>query len=186
MGQTAVSSEIMSNKESKAESDKKGPDRVHIDLGEVTQHNIKVLKKVNQVVFPVVYHDNFYKDVVVGAVCCRNDSSTSTTGEATRKLYIMTLGCLAPYRRLGIGSVMVQHVMDIVEKDGNYDSIFLHVQVNNEDAINFYKNFGFDIVETKQQYYKRIEPADAYVLEKKLKSSNDKTKQLTQVNGVSS
>ena len=40
----------MSNKESKAESDKKGPDRVHIDLGEVTQHNIKVLKKVNQVI----------------------------------------------------------------------------------------------------------------------------------------
>ena len=48
--QTAVSSEIMSNKESKADSDKKGPDRVHIDLGEVTQHNIKVLKKVNQVI----------------------------------------------------------------------------------------------------------------------------------------
>ena len=132
----------------------------------------------------------------------------------------MTLGCLAPYRRLGIGTVMVQHVMDIVEKDGNYDSIFLHVQVNqfrwktynlflrshypenvvmslipniysflqvnNEDAINFYKNFGFDIVETKQQYYKRIEPADAYVLEKKLKSSNDKSKHVTQVNGVNS
>ena len=98
-----------------------------------------------QVVFPVVYHDNFYKDVleagelaklafyndiVVGAVCCRNDTSTSPSGDSTRKLYIMTLGCLAPYRRLGIGSVMVQHVMDIVEKDGHYDSIFLHVQVS--------------------------------------------------------
>ena len=98
-----------------------------------------------QVVFPVVYHDNFYKDVleagelaklafyndiVVGAVCCRIDTSSSTAGETSRKLYIMTLGCLAPYRRLGIGTVMVQHVMDIVEKDGNYDSIFLHVQVN--------------------------------------------------------
>ena len=49
--------------------------------------------------------------------------------------------------------------------------------MNNEDAINFYKKFGFDIVETKQQYYKRIEPADAYVLEKKLKNNNsDKQK----------
>ena len=56
--------------------------------------------------------------------------------------------------------------------------------MNNEDAINFYKNFGFDIVETKQQYYKRIEPADAYVLEKRLKETDDKTKQLTQMNGV--
>ena len=65
-------------------------------------------------------------------------------------------------------------------------NIYSFLQVNNEDAINFYKNFGFDIVETKQQYYKRIEPADAYVLEKKLKSSNDKSKHVTQVNGVNS
>jgi ribosomal protein S18 acetylase RimI-like enzyme len=41
----------------------------------------------------------------------------------------MTLGCLAPYRRLGIGSRMVDHVMEIVEQDGNFDSVFLHVQV---------------------------------------------------------
>ena len=45
-------------------------------------------------------------------------------------------------------------------------------QVNNESAIRFYKNFGFDIVETKEQYYKRIDPADAFVLEKKIKKEN--------------
>ena len=54
--------------------------------------------------FPVVYHDKFYRDVldagdlaklayyndiVVGAVCCRVDTSAES-GE--RKLYIMTLG----------------------------------------------------------------------------------------------
>ena len=88
-----------------------------IDLGDVTPHNIKLLRKVNQVVFPVSYHDKFYKvsppqsvqspvlgnknnkpislqdvldagelaklaffnDIVVGAVCCRVD--TSNTGK---------------------------------------------------------------------------------------------------------
>jgi len=46
--------------------------------------------------------------------------------------------------------------------------VFRHVQLNNDSAIKFYKKFGFEIVETKEHYYKRIEPADAYVLEKRL------------------
>merc|ERR1712018_493159 len=156
-----------------------------IDSGDVTPHNIKLLKKVNQVVFPIVYHDKFYKDVlesgeyaklayyndvVVGAVCCRVDVTNledpGQTGK--KKLYIMTLGCLAPYRRLGIGTQMLKHVMDIVEKDGKFDSVVLHVQINNEGALRFYKRFGFEVVETKEAYYKRIEPADAHVLEKKI------------------
>merc|ERR1712212_383311 len=81
----------------------------------------------------------------------------------------MTLGCLASYRRHGIGTKMLEHVLNIVEKDGHFTSIFLHVQINNDSAIEFYKKFGFRIVETKEQYYKKIEPADAHVLEKLLK-----------------
>ena len=70
------------------------------------------------------------------------------------QLYIMTLGCLAPYRRLGIGTKMLEHVLNVVKDDGHFTSIFLHVQINNESAIEFYKKFGFNIVETKEQYYK--------------------------------
>lgn len=43
--------------------------------------------------------------------------------------------------------------------------------MNNEGAIEFYKKFGFEIVETKQHYYKRIEPSDAHVLQKTLRPS---------------
>ena len=35
-----------------------------IDLGDVTPHNIKQLKRLNQVIFPVSYNDKFYKDVL--------------------------------------------------------------------------------------------------------------------------
>lgn len=153
--------------------------RGRTELGDVTVHNIKQLKRVNRVVFPVSYNDKFYKDVlevgelaklayfndiVVGAVCCREDKS-----EGQRRLYIMTLGCLAPYRRLGIGTVMLEHVLKICEADGNFDSVYLHVQVNNEEAIAFYQKFGFEIRETKENYYKRITPADALVLQKTLR-----------------
>ena len=48
-----------------------------------------------------------------------------------------------------------------------------HVQVNNETAIKFYEGFGFEIVEKKQNYYKRIEPADAFVLQKTFKKGSD-------------
>lgn len=41
--------------------------------------------------------------------------------------------------------------------------------MNNEGAIDFYKKFGFEVVETKKHYYKRIEPADAHVLQKTLR-----------------
>ncbi|XP_074652235.1 N-alpha-acetyltransferase 50-like [Tubulanus polymorphus] len=150
--------------------------RGRIELGDVTPHNIKQLKRLNQVVFPVSYNEKFYKDVlevgelaklayfndiVVGAVCCRVD-----TADNQRRLYIMTLGCLAPYRRYGIGTEMLIHVLNICEKDGNYDNVFLHVQINNDGAIAFYEKFGFEIVEKKDNYYKKIEPADAYVLQK--------------------
>ena len=156
---------------------------VRIELGDVTQHNIKQLKRLNQYILPVTYNDKFYKDVlevnasnlsklaffndvIVGAVSCRVDV---TNGE--RSLYIMTLGCLAPYRRYGVGTVLLSHVFDICKTQGNFSKIFLHVQINNESALSFYKKFGFEVVATKERYYKRIEPADAFVLEKKLNSN---------------
>ncbi|KAK2716839.1 probable N-acetyltransferase san [Artemia franciscana] len=151
-----------------------------VELGDITHHNIRQLKRINQMIFPVAYNDKFYKDVVdagelaklayyndvvVGAVCCRIDTS-----ENQRRLYIMTLGCLAPYRKTGVGTAMLNHVMSIVEKDGNFDAIYLHVQVTNEVALSFYQKFGFEVIDTKEQYYKRIDPPGAHVLQRTLRN----------------
>ncbi|OTF75715.1 hypothetical protein BLA29_012028, partial [Euroglyphus maynei] len=35
-----------------------------IELGDVTPHNIKLLRRLNQVIFPVSYNAKFYKDVL--------------------------------------------------------------------------------------------------------------------------
>uniref|UniRef100_A0A1B0AF20 N-acetyltransferase domain-containing protein n=1 Tax=Glossina pallidipes TaxID=7398 RepID=A0A1B0AF20_GLOPL len=43
---------------------------------------------------------------------------------------------------------------------------YRHVQINNDGASEFYKKFGFEIVETHKHYYKCIESTDAFVLEK--------------------
>ncbi len=43
----------------------------------------------------------YFEDVVVGAVCCRTDKNAET---GVKTVYIMTLVCLAQYRRRGIGA----------------------------------------------------------------------------------
>ncbi|MFH4977302.1 hypothetical protein AB6A40_004011 [Gnathostoma spinigerum] len=156
--------------------------RCDMELGDVTIHNVQQLKRLNQAVFPVSYNDKFYKeivsagelaklaffnDIVVGGVCCRIDVQ-----DKVRRLYIMTLGTLAPYRRLGIGALLLNHVISYCEKDKTIDNIYLHVQINNESALEFYKRFGFEVMGIAEKYYKRIEPDDAIILVKKMHYSS--------------
>ena len=99
-----------------------------IDLGDVTPHNIKLLKKVNQVVFPIVFDDKFYKDVlesgeyaklayyndvVVGAVCCRVVVTSKSFSEA------LILASTNPqyYKRLFV-ELPVQHMKTIRAEHG--------------------------------------------------------------------
>eukprot|EP00124_Ichthyophonus_hoferi_P001845 Ihof_evm2s109 gene=Ihof_evmTU2s109 len=126
------------------------------ELGDVTKHNVKLLRLLNSTVFAVQYNDQFYtdiqeagefaklawyNDVMVGAVCCRIEPQE----DGTKHVYIMSLGCLAPYRRLGIGRVMLQHILDQSQKDTAITKVYLHVQINNEEALSFYKKEGFEI-----------------------------------------
>ena len=94
------------------------------------------------------------------------DGSTKIL-KKNKRLYIVTLGCLVTYRKRGIGTKMMKEVLDKVSHCNNkITSIFLHVQTNNEDAIKFYKNFGFEIAGEVPDYYRSLTPSNAYVLEK--------------------
>lgn len=85
-----------------------------------------------------------------------------------KRLYIVTLGCLVTYRKRGIGTKMMKHVLEKVSHcdTSKITSIFLHVQTSNEDAIKFYNKFGFEIAGEVPDYYRSLTPSNAYVLEK--------------------
>eukprot|EP01126_Amoeba_proteus_P045598 TRINITY_DN5116_c0_g1_i10.p1 TRINITY_DN5116_c0_g1~~TRINITY_DN5116_c0_g1_i10.p1 ORF type:complete len:205 (+),score=24.80 TRINITY_DN5116_c0_g1_i10:63-677(+) len=154
--------------------------KCQIGLGQLTDKNVKQLKILNAVVFPVKYRDPFYdsllrkpdlsqlafyNDLFVGAVCCRLEPIES--GSNICRLYIMTLGVLPSYRKCGIGSKLLEYVLDYSKKQhGKFTikDIYLHVQTSNEGAINFYKKFGFEKTDIVKDYYKKLEPPDAFII----------------------
>lgn len=159
-----------------------GEGEVPVSFDSLRDKNLMQLKKLNIAIFPVRYNDKYYSDalssgdftklayysdICVGSIACRLEKKE---GGGVR-VYIMTLGVLAPYRGLGIGSKLLKHCLDLCSQDLSIVEIYLHVQTNNEEAISFYKKFGFEITETIQNYYTNIDPPDCFVLTKILNHS---------------
>ncbi|CAH8475708.1 unnamed protein product [Schistosoma margrebowiei] len=194
----AVHSEQSGAVEQKGRSTNESKVYKKIELGQLTPHNIKQFRLINQTVFPVTYTEKFYSDVlknskmcrlayfndiVVGAVSYRienvvvknvdlaTDDNNGQANQTVKKCYIMTLGCLAPYRGYGVGTLMLKHVIRSCLKHGGIKSIYLHVHVGNEGAVAFYKRFGFEITGEVSDYYRRIHPQTAYVLERSLSAT---------------
>lgn len=70
------------------------------------------------------------------------------------------------YRKKGLGSLMIEKIIDI-SMDRFVKTINLEVDINNEKAVNLYKKFGFKQVGYIKDYYKNPK-SDAYIMEKNL------------------
>ncbi len=79
------------------------------------------------------------------------------------QIYIMTLGVLAVYRRLGVASALLEHVLKVAREKG-VKQVFLHAWTQNDDGIKFYEKHGFTITEKLPGYYKTLNPPDGIVL----------------------
>lgn len=151
----------------------------------MTDKNIEQLRKLNLAVFPVRYNDKFYSDLVasdrpggqkfthlgffsdimVGAVCCRVEPLEGSA----YKVYIMTIGVLAPYRNLGIGKQLLDQVLAACAKEADCKEIYLHVHVKSDDAMKFYQKFDFTVDKENvvKDYYTKLDPNDAFIVSKK-------------------
>ena len=70
-----------------------------------------------------------------------------------------------------LGSLLMQHLFDDVQKNDAIRLIRAHVQSNNQDAMRFYERFGFVRKHTIDNYYRRIRPSSCVVFEKVLREA---------------
>ncbi|CAF3582325.1 unnamed protein product [Rotaria sp. Silwood1] len=71
MTNTVTMNNNITNSESKENRTKRIVKRVSIELGDLTQHNLKQLKVLNRDVFPVAYNEKFYKDLLGAGELCK-------------------------------------------------------------------------------------------------------------------
>mmetsp|Transcript_12326 Transcript_12326/g.29272 ORF Transcript_12326/g.29272 Transcript_12326/m.29272 type:complete len:186 (+) Transcript_12326:392-949(+) len=155
-----------------------------ITFSSVNNDNLSHLKALNRAILPVNYKDKLYSDclafeevtqlafhggLAVGGIACRLEAlKPHTAGRERARLYIVTLAVLPAYRCLGIGGQLLERVLKAVQFDENIEEASLHVQTTNEEAIRFYKKYGFEVAEKLENYYRRLNPPDCYVLKKRL------------------
>jgi len=108
----------------------------------------------------------YYNDICVGAV--RSElQQTIVEDKEVPTIYIMTLGVLAPYRCLGIGSLLLDHIISQA-KELKASCLKLHIQTSNESAKEWYLKRGFIEQGIEEAYYKKTEPRSAYILRRDL------------------
>ncbi|MEM4559736.1 MAG: N-acetyltransferase [Acidilobaceae archaeon] len=81
--------------------------------------------------------------------------------------HLVSIAVRAPYRRMGIGSKLLEETIRVLREVYNVDSIYLEVRVSNEPAIRLYEKFGFKKARIIKGYYSDGE--DAYIMVKRLK-----------------
>lgn len=68
---------------------------------------------------------------------------------------------------------MLNYVLETAKADASIIEVYLHVQTSNEEAKQFYLANGFKETQIIKDYYKRIEPADCFLLKKSLKEGHE-------------
>ena len=83
----------------------------------------------------------------------------------------MTITVLKPYRRYGIATKLLEKAIEECMTARDVSRMVLHVQSNNEQALEFYKKNGFIVESHLEDFYTDLEPSDCYYLVKNTQNS---------------
>lgn len=76
----------------------------------------------------------------------------------------MTLCTLSPFRRLGVATALLQHLLDTAKAWGA-DEVYAHVWESNYEALEWYKRRGFVVEDgVFENYYRKLRPSGARIV----------------------
>ena len=93
--------------------------------------------------------------------------SSAEEGEKP-SLYVSTIATLAPYRGHGIATELLRQVTARAIDDYGVATVTAHVWEANEEAREWYAKLGFLEVKREPEYYRRLRPMGAWLLERKV------------------
>ena len=135
----------------------------------------------------------YHSEVLIGALCAREETVDVPAQEASgsphiypevtpgfkmpnegkgknkrqpRRVYLMTLSVLAPYRRRGVASNLLKRILNVAEANQEIDHVYLHVHTENAEALAFYLKHGFVLERTIEGYYRNpvVQPPHCHLL----------------------
>merc|ERR1712166_1035982 len=132
----------------------------HLYYRPLEHRDLDQLHALHKEWFPVRYTDQFYEDLLLpnySTVLAFSSDTYELVGAATagccaRKpvtAYIMTLGVASHYRGNGLGSKL----LNLIVERTSADCFTLHMLVDNVSALRIYHRFGFKVLETLERHY---------------------------------
>ncbi|KAI9701237.1 MAG: hypothetical protein M1836_001906 [Candelina mexicana] len=106
---------------------------------------------------------------VIGSIRCRLEHGpTPPTQPSIREVYIQTLTLLAPYRGLGIGTALLNTIVQEAVTQHGATSLYAHVWEKNEEALDWYTKRGFEVGDAVEGYYRKLKPGGAKVVRRRV------------------
>lgn len=166
----------------------------------VTTPDINPLRRINALLLPVAYPEEFYKHLteshpggagrysrvitwrhpgeaedekVVGAVVCRLEPRRA--GSPDQTLYIRSLCLLSPYRSLGLANAAVDNIIATAAADvgGDVRTVTAHVWTENEEGLAWYEARGFRrLGQPIKGYYLKLRPDSAWLVERQVSNTD--------------
>jgi len=156
------------------------------NLRRFKQNDLNQVIYINQICLPENYSNGFFMELyerfpetfivaendgkIIGYIMCRIESGFSGLGfrpfSIAKKGHVISIAVLPEHRNKGVGRALIKEALQALSTYYDAKDCYLEVRVSNTNAVNLYKQTGFEIERTIRGYYSDGE--DAYIMSKKM------------------